>query len=424
MDRDIFKKAFENVKPPEELVDSVLAAKPVPQKTKFYSFSIKRVLCATAAVCAVAACGMTAASAAGIINFKELFASYFTAKDDEFANSLMGTAENFSYKVSDDDYKITAKGITGTDEGFFVVAEISRVDGEPVFDHLANPMEYFPNGENYMNPSWIESGSGDLYGPASFDTHLNSAKNIEILVNLSQPWVEEGSSVTVRGENFYPTYKYWDFMKKNNVFYVRYQEPEFSGYVYHEWEDDWVPSSGVSNADFAPVDFDDSSIIALDLEWEFTFTPVASKNAKKAKSVKKFDEDFVYLENVYDINDPNRAIAEYERVLTPTSIEVKPMGTYIKFTYPMPNGEYDNFDKYFIGYDNINNKVSLIFKDGSTLTASITQIGASINDSETGYNGNMTITYRDFSVENSKPAVVDVKDVKAISINGTVYNVK
>lgn len=425
MNEDIIKKAFENVKPSEELVNSVLDVRNVPCKAKRQSFSVKRVFCAVAAVCAVFACGMTAAAVTGVINFKELFASYFSADDDEFANSLVGTVKNFSYKVSDEEYKIEVKGITGTEEGLFVVAEICRADGEPAADHFANPMEltFNPENKNYISPNWIECGTNGDFLPVSYDSYVNSAKNIEIYAALRQSQFETGESVTVRGENFYPSYKYWDFMKKNDVMYVRYEEPEFSGYIYCDWGSE---NNNTSNADFTPVDFDDSSIIALDLEWEFTFTPVPSKRAEKSKSAKKFDKDFVYLENVYDKNnyDPNNAIAEYERVLTPTSIEVKPMGTYIKFTFPMPDGEYDDYDKYTVSSDNINNKISIIFKDGSTIAASVSEWGFGINDSGTGYSGNMTITYRDFTVENTKPAVIDVKDVKAISINGTVYELK
>lgn len=419
MNKDIFKKAFENVKPSEELVDSVLQPQTVPVKTKHQSFSIKRVFCAVAAVCAVCACGITAAAVTGVINFKELFAYYFTAEDDDFANSLVGTVKDLSYKVSDEDYQITVKGITGTEEGLFVVAEISRVDGEPAADYFANPMYLSPENKNYVTPSWIERSADGDFLPAQYDSYVNGEKNIELCISLPPSQFETSESVTVRGENFYPSYKYWDFMKENNVMYVRYQEPKFSGYV----ECDWGSDNGVSNADFTPVDFDDSSIIALDLDWEFTFTPVPSKQAKKTKSVKKFDKDFVYLENVYDKNnyDPNNVIAEYERVLTPTSIEVKALGTYIDFTFPMPNGEYDDYDKYVISSDNLNNKVSLIFKDGSTMTANVTEWGFGINDSGTGYSGHMTITYRDFSVENTKAAAIDVKDVKAISLNGTVY---
>ncbi|MDE6595675.1 MAG: hypothetical protein K2K44_06680, partial [Oscillospiraceae bacterium] len=73
---------------------------------------------------------------------------------------------------------------------------------------------------------------------------------------------------------------------------------------------------------------------------------------------------------------------------------------------------------------NLNNEIFLILKDGSKVRSWVERNGFSINDSDTGYNGNMHIVYRDFTVENSKEAVVNVKDVKAISINGTVYNLK
>lgn len=427
MNEDIFKKAFENVKPSEELVKSVLDVQNVPatpKKIKRHSFFKTYRRAAVIALCGLMVCSCTAA-AVNVMKFGELFGIKFSAEDADFANSLVGTVKDFSYKVSDEDYQITVKGITGTEEGLFAVAEISRVDGEPAADHFINPMELIFNSENknYISPNWIECGYNGDFLPVSYDSYVNSAKNIEIYVSLPSSQFETSESVTVRGENFYPSYKYWDFMKENDVMYVRYDEPKFSGYIYCDWGSD---DNGTSNADFTPVDFDDSSIIALDLKWEFTFTPVPSKQAKKTRAVKTFDEDFVYLENVYDRNDydPNKVIAEYERILTPTSIEVKALGTYIDFTFPMPNGEYDDYDKYIISSDNINNKIFLIFKDGSTLAASVSEWGFGINDSNTGYSGNMTITYRDFTVENTKPAVIDVKDVKAISINGTVYELQ
>ncbi|MDE6710556.1 MAG: hypothetical protein K2J76_08705, partial [Oscillospiraceae bacterium] len=415
-------------KPSEELVNSVLDipnVSAVPKKTRRRSFFGKYSRAVVIAFCGLMVCGCTAA-ATNVIKFGELFGGIFFADNDEFADSLVGTVKDFSYKVSDEDYKISVKGITGNDSGYFAVAEISRADGEPVADHFVNPMEIFPenkdfpDNKNYITPSWIERGSDDFYVPASYDSYVNSAKNIEIYVSLEPLSFQSSDCITIRGEDFFPSYKYWDFMKENNVFYVRYQEPEFSGYIYHEWGED----DGTSNADFVPVDFDDSSIIALDLEWEFTFTPVPSKQAKKAKTAKKFDEDFVYILNVYERGDFENVVAEYERIITPVSINVTPLGTDIEYTYPMPESEYENPDKYSIWETNINNEIFLILKDGSTVKSWVGRDGCSINADGTGYNGTMHIVYRDFTVENSKEAVVNVKDVKAISINGTVYNLK
>lgn len=422
MNDDIIKKAFENVKPSEELVNSVLDVRNVPAVTKkakrrrFFKTYRRAVIIA---FCGLMVCGCTAA-ATNYIKFGSLFGETFSAADSEFANSLVGTARDFSYKVSDEDYIISLKGITGNDGGFFAVVEISRVDGEPVADHFANPMELFADSKNYLNLSWTEQDFGDWRALAGVDAYVNSEKNIEMYISLPPTSFQSNDKVIIRGEDFFPTYKYWDFMRKNNVFYVRYQEPEFSGYVYQDWEKD----EGTSNADFVPVDFDDSSIIALDLEWEISFTPVASKNAEKGKKSKKYDEDFVYLLDVYEHGDFENVVAEYKRIITPVSIDVTPLGTDIEYTFPMPGSEYDDLDKYSISETNINNEIFLILKDGSTVKSSVERNGFSINADETGYNGTMHIVYRDFTVENSKQTVVDVKDVTAISINGTVYELK
>lgn len=418
MNKDVFKKAFENVKPSEELVNSVLDipnVSAVPKKARRRSFFGKYRRAAVIAFCGLMVCGCTAA-AANVIKFGELFGGRFFSEDNEFADTLMGTVKDFSYKVSDEDYKISIKGITGNDSGFFAVAEISRVDGEPVADHFVNPMELFTDQKNYLSLNWTEQDFGDYRGFAGVDAYVNSEKNIEMYINLSEMERTTNNKVVIRGENFFPSDKYWDFTRENEVIYVRYEEPKnFSGYV---------DINRNSSADFVPVDFDDSSIIALDLEWEVSFTPVASKNAEKGKKAKKYDEDFVYLLNVYERADFDNVVAEYEWVITPVSIDVTPLGTDIKYTFPMPESEYYNTDKYSLLETNINNEILLILKDGSTVKSCVERNGFAINDSDTGYNGTMHIVYRDFTVENSKEAVINVKDVKAISINGTVYNLK
>lgn len=107
MNEDIFKKAFENVKPSEELVNSVLDVQNVPAvQKKPRRFSCKRILGTAAAVCGVLVCGVTAAGAAGLIDFEAVFGNRVSVSDSELASSLVGTVNNFKYKVSDKDYKI------------------------------------------------------------------------------------------------------------------------------------------------------------------------------------------------------------------------------------------------------------------------------------------------------------------------------
>lgn len=406
MKKDIIKKAFENVKPSEELVESVLSPQSVPVKEK-RRFSGRRVLCTAAAVCGVLVCGVTAAAATGIIDFDALFGDYIVVKDSELANSLMGTVKNFKYKVSDDDYKIEIKGVTGSDRNVIVIAEISRVDGEPVIDHFANPVS---SDEKLLECLWTERDIFMTGYSGSSSCHINEAGNIELYEKFEADGTKlSGKKIIVEGENFYPNFTYRDFKNENNVDYIKWDNYNFSGYAQMD------ENGGITGEHIIPADVDDSGVIALDLEWEFSFKYTASDKSAKVKSQTAPEESFTLNQNVYNIHEIHEASDIFSCAVkaVPTYIEAGSTGGIINFEYELT--EYDNSADYVIDFFE-NNEVYIIFADGKRICGDFD--GGSQKPFGNIYKCSYRIYYFD---ENDKRIFIDVEDIAAISINGTVY---
>ena len=413
MNEDIFKKAFENVKPSEELVNSVLDipnVSAVPKKTKRQGFYHKPRLGAVIAACVVFVIGVTAA-AAEFIDFNAVFGKYITVEDTELANSLIGTVSKFKYKVSDNDYKIAIKGAMGSDGEIVAFAEISRKDGVPVVDHFVNPVDD-DDIEQGLDNLWsnINAENFDSFS-GGYGSYINEDGNIEICTQFEGTRNSKDKKITVKGENFYPRDDYWDFCKQQGVYYME-REDVFKGYVQE--------ASTYDNV--IPADVDDSSVLLLDLEWEFSFVFKASEKSNEIKSQEAPEENFVYRQKVskHELQEDGSRISigeafVYERTAVPSYIEVGSTGGRIEFVYEAT--EYDDFSP-DSNYSLIkfNNELYIILRDGSRINA---DLDSGINKP----NGNIiecsyNISYLD---ENGEKTYVDVDNITAISINGTVY---
>lgn len=409
MNKDIFKKAFENVKPSEELVKSVLDipnVSAVPKKTRRRGFSGKRIFGTAAAVCAVLICGISVAAATGLIDFEAVFGDYIVVKNSELAQSLVGTVSNFKYKVSDDDYKIGIKGVAGSDKSVIVIAEISRVDGEPVVDHFVNPVP----PDEFLDCLWHDRDIFMTGYRGSSDLYINEAGNIEVFEEFEADGTKlSGKKISVEGENFYPSRTYWNFKHENNVSYVKWNTINFSGYALTD------ENGSVTNENFTPADVDDSSVIALDLEWEFSFKYTASGKSAKVKSLNAPEESFTLKQNVYNIHDTSD-IFICELTAQPTYIEAGSTGGSIDFEYEM--NEYADSLDYAVNFFD-NNEVYIILKDGERICGSFG--GGSAKPVGNIYKCSYSIRYYD---ENYRKIFVNADDITAISINGTVYELK
>lgn len=408
MNEDIFKKAFENVKPSEELVKSVLDVRNVPAEAKkTRRFSCKRILGTAAAVCGLLICGITTAAVTGLIDFEAVFGDFIVVKDSELANSLVGKVKNFKYKVSDSDYKIEIKGVTGSDRNVTVVAEISRVDGVPVADCFANPV---PPDEKLLDCLWTERDIFMTSYGGSSSYYINDEGNIELLEEFEADGTKlSGKKITVEGENFYPNRAYWDFRHENNADYIKWDNYNFSGYAQRD------ENGGITGDTIIPADVDDSVIIALDLEWKFSFKYTASDKSVKVKSQTAPEESFTLNQTVYNIHDTSD-IFICEVTAAPTYIEAGSTGGIIDFAYEMT--EYDNSIDYAVNFFD-DNEVYILLVDGERVRGDFG--GGSQKPDGNIYKCSYRITYCD---ENNNKMFVNADDIEAISINGTVYDLQ
>lgn len=416
MNDETIKKAFENMTPPEELVERVLSfetdknAAPVNHRR-----SGRKIYGSMAAVIAAAVCGIGGAAAAGIIDFREVFGEYIRADDGELADSLAGSARDFNYKVSDEAYKIELKGVTGTEKSIIAIAEISRVDGESVTDHFANPTD-----EKLLDNLWYNrTVTNTLGGGGSGGCYINDKGNIEIYNDFSGSSILTGKTVSVEGENFYPMAAYWDFRQENEVGYFRWRD--FSGYV--------DASEGRYGSDnYIPAPVDDSVVMSLDLEWEFSFKYQPSDNALKTVS-NISSEGFPYYQDIYEMEENDSGSYESqegsltvaENMVQNVHIEIGSVGGVLEFEYPV--NEYEAANNFSpMTYSILKSKHNdfyLIMKDGSTMPVWIDgSRGSTLNGL---YECSMNVHYG--SVEEMKE-IVDVDKVESISLSGVVYELK
>ena len=399
-----FRKAFENIKPSDELVKRTLAAEALPQKKKTCRSLNKRIFGAVFAVCAALVCGLTAAAAAGIIDFKEIFGDNIIVenKNTELANSLVGTVKNFRYKVSDEDYKIGIKGVTGTDKSIIALAELSRADGEPAANHFINPL---PDDEIGLSGLWEELYVNDSSG-FEYSIYLSDEGNIEFYIIAESEYVLNGETLTVKGENFYPSKKHTDFMIENNVWYWD-DKNGFSGYVSRNTKD-------------LREDIDDSGIIALDMDWEFSFEYAASERALNTKSSFEPEKSFVYYQNVHrtDGEGDESGFIVHGNTANNVRIEIGALSGRIRFEH-LPNefekANLDNPATYGITCGK--NEVFFIMADGTEIPS---KFGGG---SESCYEGTLFVCDYElmYSVDDIRKEVIEVDDIAAVSVNGTVY---
>ena len=413
------KKAFENVKPSKELVQRVLAAESIAVHSKSKpapSFLSRHIFVIAAAICTVLICAVIAAAMTGLIDFDTIFGNYIAVKDSELANSLIGTVSHFKYKVSDSDYKIDVKGVTGTEREMIAVVEISRKDGEPTIKHLANPTD-----EIHLLYLWQEDNANQLLGGSSgIDFYINDAGNIELYMEFGSERKMDGKTVTVRGENFYPKKAYKDFKDANGIDYLH--QKDFSGYVKVDEIDGGNPP--------VPTKIDDSGVIALALEWEFSFQYKSSPEALKTKDSFEPDKGFPYYQDVYALiqkeygsySKDESTYTVQENPADSVQIKIGPLGGKIQFSYPLNEYERACFG-HPMAYSidgRKGNQMLLIMVDGLKIPIKINSESKS-NDGGPLYQCSCSLFYLD---EQGRKKVIDIDSVTAISINGVEYGLK
>lgn len=248
------------------------------------------------AAAAIVAMGGVTAAAVGLLNINDIFGGRISAQEEMLASELVIPVQDFTWSVSDDDYMIELKGVTGSKSDMLLAYEIKRTDGKPVTDYMTNIPE---NGqlscisrdvlheENTTDSDYIPPNCGITSMTSATQCSINDMGNIEIYYKTTSDGDIRELVFTSDNLNLYPADALEEFEKQNDMFgYYRPSSTITAGFY---------PNTDGSIYDKQPLDIsvNDERIIGLELEWSVEFTYSPNDTAIK---VKKINANDLYLE--------------------------------------------------------------------------------------------------------------------------------
>lgn len=393
----VFKHAFSSVAlqtDDESFVKSVTERKIEMESRK--KISIKRTVITICAAAAALSLGVVTAAAAGLINFNEIFGGTIKTQSEELGEQLIGNASDIKWTVSDDDYVVNLKGVTGTENSLLAVIEIARADGKPVKDYLSNLDFMYESGFFALFESVKLNGGFDSNGDGGCGTRINEAGNIEVTFDRTQASLA-GKKIEINGMSFYPTEELNDApIDPSKEFGMHGSSVE---YYLDEEEKAYL-----------------DKIELLDLSWSLEFTYAPSEAGELEITAEKFGETVQLDFNVYSVGDvPDNAVNEKFDV-TIYSLKADSIGAELGITFDPE--EYKPCWEYSFNPDFERNDIKFIYKDGTEIPVTLGSWNAGGDDDK--YTMDLSLCYYD---EDSVIAV-DVSEINAISINGISYNLK
>lgn len=403
----LIKKSFSGVVP---LTDNESFRKSITERTVQMEnkkrFTFKKPAIAVCAVIAALSLGITAAAATGILNFNEIFGNRIRTENEELDESLIGNAENVKWTTSDEDYIVNLKGVTGTDESVIAVIEIARADGEPAEDYFRNTdllaetnlMGVFSDCR--IDGEYPGVGRGD-------DEYVNAKGNIEISVEFSglhHSYNMSGRRISLSGTGFYPAYNLIEGdVPREKTAFMAYGDSEYQ-LTQEEW--DYL-----------------DSIAVLDLDWsvEFVYNP-SEKSADKlvakdlsGKSLLSVDIDIKHENSDGTISFENFEVRELEAAFD--EITISSVGGKFSGSIDVAEWLAKSYYPRIVSRSDI--EVKLINRDGteSDIMVWVTS-GTSNMNAETG---NLDFCFELEFHANGGQTAIDLSEIGAISINGTIY---
>ena len=325
-----------------------------------------------------------------VASYSKAMAETLKAENADLGETLMCKAENFTYTVSNDDYKIKLNGVSGSGTEIIANIEISRVDGTPVVDSFVN--KYNPEDGIYgHNENLVEYKTNgrrkDLGGTGKYE--INDDGNIEIVYVIgntdigSDPVANE--KIILNGAKVYPTDTYFDFLYYDNNALAWFQNNEL---IYFK------------NCTDEIIEVDTSPVHYLDLYWSAEFTYVPSEKALKTIKRSYFgaDDELMCKSYLYDDNDN-----KIELDCKVKFIDMKFTSTYATVAFDV---EYETLENGDIPFPNIE-KAYLVRKDGSKILM-IMNSGHGANDEDYSF----TYKYCSYYEENNLHAIIISKRKK------------
>lgn len=254
--RELFKNAFDDIAPSQELIQKVKAFQPTAHKS---GIRLRKGVIIPAVIIFAACLGVTAAAVTGNIDFERIFGDRIYVADSELAEELAGSVKDVSYTVSDDAYNVSVAGVTGSGNRLYAVIEISRKDGTPVTEYL--PTDDYADCCFWLKDSVKIKPSASWGG--GIGTKINSEGNIIYTADIYADSPINGSVVTAEGDTLLLNNKYLEIKGRENVYYGM-QSGKWGFYSYETNE---------------PKETDISSAVALPLKWSIKFRYIASEKA-------------------------------------------------------------------------------------------------------------------------------------------------
>lgn len=383
---------------PEELAQTVIAK--AERGAKRRSF---KPLTAVAAAAIVMAVGVTTAAATGLLNINDIFGGRISAQDEVLAGELMIAAEDFTWSVSDEDYMIELKGVTGSKSDMLLVYEIKRVDGEPVTDYISN----LSDNEMLVSKYWSECSAEDsitkLGVPLdrditsmSTDTQfsITEAGNIEVYYKMTTDGDISNTTVTIDHLNLYPKNILADFEEQNDM-YLFYSPNDTVATGFYSWDNDDI-------YDGKPLDIaiNDERIIGLELEWTVQLSYNPNDTAIKTKQLDANTVNLYYSSK--GLGNTEFTLVENEFSCVSGRLEMTRTGS-------MLNGSItEEF-----------NEIYLIADSGENIPCVVILHGQSYDHIEKTEDHVVEIRYSETA--DGPITAIDIEKITAISINGETF---
>lgn len=385
----------------EEFKDTIMRKAENMKKTQNNTVRRPKNKLLIAAAAAVLTVGVgTAAFASGLIDFNRVFGNVITAENSAGAEQLVSGAEDFRYHVSDEDYIVIPKGVTGTEKSVVAAFEIARKDGAPFTDYLLYQPEETRLWSTFHSSADLDDIRSYSSGTDAFDISINENGNLSVIANYTASTDLTGRTIRIRCADLYEYMDLLYFVEENNV---------------HNWftedihaTDSCTPCDAEFFTDGYNAVFTDTSDIVLhELDWivEFVYSP----SAAAASCLTADDISAGFTETAFIDNN--------ERLELPCivkRIDVNAIGVTLVYKWDMSAAPNISESELTSALDM---DVQLITHDGERISTQFT-FGSGEPDENGSYNNLVSMNIVD---DNNNRIAVDLNDIAAISINDVEY---
>ncbi len=398
---------YDNIKlsrSPEEMAQAVISrAKKTQKKHSFKPLAV------VAVATVVFTAGMTAGAATGLINFNDIFGGKIVAGDEALASNLIAAADNLEWTISNDEYTIDFKGITGSESDMLMLYNIVRKDGKPVTVFMTNIPDdgvlYCMADTDFRAPDEAESSKSikntnfkQSSGCSRYT--INSDGNIEVYKRVTTDGSIAGQYYSEEILNIYPDKLLTRFTDENKL------------HLWGNWGDTptgFYPigdNTAFENKQPLDISINDERIIGLELEWSIGFTYSPSKLGVVSRS----------LENGEIIS------LSYWKTFAGGNTDTRDFEITDSY-FSSVGGRIDciNYGDKLYGYSFENhNDILIVLDDGTTIPCTAILNNCSYTDNNDEVRLSLYIQYSD--TKNGTITAIDITKAEAVSINGTIYS--